>query len=52
MLIDFKYNTRSPNLFTYRESGVSNFWRGVLWVAEVAKIGYRCKLATGNRIKF
>jgi hypothetical protein len=25
MLIDYKYNTRNPNLFTCREIGVSNF---------------------------
>jgi hypothetical protein len=52
MLIDFKYNIRSPNLFTYRESGVSNFWRGVLWTTEVVKMGYRWKLGKGNRIRF
>jgi hypothetical protein len=25
MLVDFKYNSKNLNLFTYRENGVSNF---------------------------
>jgi hypothetical protein len=52
MLMDFKYNTKNPNLFTYRENGVSNFWKGVLWAARVAKMGYRWKLGSGTRIHF
>jgi hypothetical protein len=40
-LVDFKYNTSNPNLFTCRESGSSNFWKGVLWAAKVEKMGYR-----------
>jgi hypothetical protein len=52
MLIDHKYNTRNPNLFTYGEIGVSNFWKGVLWAAKMAKMGYRWKLENGTRIHF
>jgi hypothetical protein len=52
MLVDFKYNTMSPNLFTCRENGVSNFWKGVLWAARVAKMGYRWKLGNVTKIHF
>jgi hypothetical protein len=52
MLIDFKYNTGSPNLFTCRESGGSNFWKGVLWTSRVAKMDYKWKLGKGTRIHF
>jgi hypothetical protein len=52
LLIDYKYNTRNPNLFTCRENGVSNFWKGVLWVARVVKMGYRWKLGNGTKVRF
>jgi hypothetical protein len=41
MLVDFKYNTNSPNLFTCRSVSASNFWQGVLWAAMAAKMDYR-----------
>jgi hypothetical protein len=41
MLIDAKYNTCSPNIFTCKEVGSSIFWKGVIWAAGVAKMGYR-----------
>jgi hypothetical protein len=51
-LIDYKYNTTSPNIFTCRELGSSNFWQGVLWVVKVAKLGYRWKAGKGSRVRF
>jgi hypothetical protein len=48
-LVDHKYGTTSPNLFTYRKYGASNFWKRVLWAAKVAKMGYRWKI--GNECK-
>jgi hypothetical protein len=52
MLIDFKYNTAKPNIFTCKPDGTSNFWKGVLWAASVAKMGYRWKVGNGCKIKF
>jgi hypothetical protein len=52
MLIDFKYNTKCPNLFTYRIIGVSNFWQDVLCAARVAKMGYRWKVGKGTGMRF
>jgi hypothetical protein len=52
MLIDFKYNTSNPNIFTYKNSGVSNFWSGVLWATNVARMGYRWNVGNGVHIRF
>jgi hypothetical protein len=51
-LVDHKYGTSSPNLFTCRECGGSNFWKGVLWAVNVAKMGYRWKIENGYKIRF
>jgi hypothetical protein len=51
-LIDFKYNNNSPNIFTCSEAGTSNFLKGVLWAARIAKLGYRWKVGTGSKIRF
>jgi hypothetical protein len=52
LIVDAKYNTCNPNIFTCREAGSSKFWRGVIWVADVAKMGYRWRLGKGNKIRF
>jgi hypothetical protein len=51
-LVDFKYNNNNPNIFTCSETGASNFWKGVLWAARVAKIDYRWKVGKGNKNRF
>jgi hypothetical protein len=51
-LVDSKYNTNSPNIFTYREVGSSNFWKGVIWTTNVAKLGYRWRVGKGNKVRF
>jgi hypothetical protein len=52
MLIDVKYNTCNPNIFTCKDAGSSNFWKGVIWAAGVVKMGYRWKLGKENKIRF
>jgi hypothetical protein len=34
-IIDHKYNTCSPNLFSCNERGTSPLWKGVIWAAKV-----------------
>jgi len=51
-LIDYKYNTRSPNVFPCRDVNASQFWKGVLWAGQVAKFGYRWKIGNGKHVKF
>jgi hypothetical protein len=41
LLVDFKYKTCSPNIMACRDLGPSNFWKGVMWVAQAARIGYK-----------
>jgi hypothetical protein len=52
MLIDFKYSTCNPSIFTCPKNGAFNFWQGVMWAANVAKMGYRWHVGKGNRVHF
>jgi len=40
-LLDYKYNTEKPNIFLTRTVGASSFFKGFMWAAQVAKLGYR-----------
>lgn len=51
-IIDHKYRTAEPNIFACPEVGVSPFWKGVLWAAKAAKMGYFWKVGNGKRTKF
>jgi hypothetical protein len=50
-IVDFKYDL-SPNMLVARPSVCSPFWKGVMWAAEAAKMGYRWKLGNGQKIRF
>ena len=39
-VIDAKHNTHSPNIFACSNNGASPFWKGILWAAKAANIGY------------
>jgi hypothetical protein len=51
-IIDSKYNVSNPNIFACSVSGASPFWKGVLWAAKAAKMGYMWKVGNGRTIKF
>jgi hypothetical protein len=51
-IVDHKYRNDSPNLFACPELGASPFWKGVLWAARAAKMGYRWKVGNGRSVKF
>lgn len=51
-IIDSKYNTKNPNIFCSSTVGASQFFRGVMWAAKAAKMGYRWKIGDGRMIKF
>ena len=42
----------SPNIFYCSDQGVSPFWKGVLWAANAAKMGYQWKIGNGKKVKF
>jgi hypothetical protein len=51
-IVDHKYRNNSPNLFACPEIGASPIWKGVLWAARAAKMGYRWKIGNGRSVKF
>jgi hypothetical protein len=44
--------TDKPNIFTCPEIGISNFWKGVICAARVAKMWYRWKVGNGKKVRF
>jgi hypothetical protein len=51
-LVDFEYRAKNPNILCCRDVGASNFWQGVMWAAQVGKMGYRWKVRDGTTIRF
>jgi hypothetical protein len=51
-VIDFKYRTDKPNIFYTNDNKASPFFRGFMWAAKAAKMGYRWKIGNGHKIKF
>jgi hypothetical protein len=51
-LIDFKYKNNKPNVLNCNDIGASSFWKGVMWAARVAKLGYRWKVDNGSKVRF
>jgi hypothetical protein len=48
---DFKYDTQKPNIFQSRTAGASNFFKGFMWAAQAAKMGYRWKVGNDRKIR-
>lgn len=51
-IIDHKYDTSSPNIFHCKSASSSRFWKGVMWAAQVVKIGCRWVVGNGCKIHF
>jgi hypothetical protein len=51
-ILDLKYNTDNPNIFSCPSTGASPFWKGVLWAVKAAKMGYQWKVGDGEKVKF
>lgn len=51
-IIDDKYNTRNPNIFCSSTTGSSQFFKGIMWAAKAAKMGYRWKIGNGKKVRF
>jgi len=52
LLLDFKYNTSDPNILCSSSRGASNFFKGIMWAAKAAKLGYMWKIGNGQKVKF
>lgn len=51
-IIDSKYNTSNANIFCSSTVGSSQFFKGVMWAAKAAKMGYRWKIGDGRKVRF
>jgi hypothetical protein len=51
-LIDYKYPTSQPNILFTRETNSSQFFKGFMWAARAASVGYRWKIGNGKRVRF
>jgi hypothetical protein len=51
-IIDHKYRVKNPNLFYCLTNGASPFWKGVLWAAKAAKMGFQWKIGNGRNVMF
>lgn len=51
-LIDHKYETSKANIFDSKTVGSSQFFRGMIWAASAAKMGYTWKIGNGRKVKF
>jgi hypothetical protein len=48
-LIDYKYQTSSPNIFCTKHTRSSQIFKGLMWAAKAAKVGYRWKVGNGKK---
>jgi hypothetical protein len=51
-IIDHKYGLEDKNVLTCSTPGASPFWKGVMWAATAARIGYSWKVGNGKKIHF
>jgi len=51
-LLDHKYRIKEPNIFQPNTQGASIFFKGVIWTANAAKVGYVWKIGNGQKVKF
>jgi hypothetical protein len=48
MIVDHKYDL-SPNILRATPVNCFPFWKGVIWAASVAKVGYKWNVGNGNK---
>ena len=51
-LVDFKYNTSKPNILCCKDAGASQFFKGFMWAAKAARMGFRWKIGDDKKVKF
>ena len=47
-----KYDTENPNMFYSNSTGASQFFKGLMWTAKLAKMGYRWRIGDGRKVRF
>lgn len=51
-LLNHKYDTDRPNILCTRSNEASQFFRGIMWAAEAARMGFRWKVGDGRKVRF
>jgi hypothetical protein len=51
-VLDFKYNTAPPNIFYPSTANSSSFFKGVMWAAKAAKLGFKWRIGDGRKVRF
>ena len=51
-LIDFKYDTLNPHVLLTRSSFASSFFKGFMWAAQAAKMGFLWKVGNERKVRF
>jgi hypothetical protein len=51
-ILDFKYKTDRVNIFQSTSVGSSPFFKGFLWAAQAARMGFKWKIGNGRRVRF
>ncbi|KAJ1291703.1 hypothetical protein BS78_02G336000 [Paspalum vaginatum] len=51
-ILDSKYNTENPNIFSTKDTGASQFFKSFMYAARAAKMGFRWRVGNGRKIKF
>jgi hypothetical protein len=51
-LIDYKYKTRNTNILMAGIVNSSSFFKGFMWAAQAARMGYKWKVGDEKRLDF
>ena len=51
-IVDYKYKINNHNIFCCPDIGTSPFWKGVMWAAQAARIGYCWNIGNGRKVRF
>jgi len=51
-LLDYKCNTSKGNIFQTNIIGVSPFFKGFMWAAQAARMGYKWVTGNGEKVRF
>jgi hypothetical protein len=48
-IMDYKYRVDEPNVFCCPTMGATPFWKGVMWTAKAAKMGFQWQVENGRK---
>jgi hypothetical protein len=50
--VDCKYQKVAPNIFCFNDRLSSPVWKGIIWAAKAAKMGFKWKIGKGDKVLF